>query len=219
MDGSLSKINVRGLTSALAELSLGLLAVMVALVLLKRLVEHGSLPLAGWLAMTVCGAAVVYFGWRTVGWVDPGARGYLEAIRGSRLDSDPREFISMASGLARGFEDELRSQNFRIDGTVTTLDLLTDFLAANQEMVRENPSLLEGATAYYGEIVRNALKGEWSIGRSAGLGGRRDVVVQVGRGRHKHDISPGLHVYHVASGTGLALQEVLQHELAESDGE
>lgn len=210
-------MKIAKLTAALAELFLGLLAAMVTLVLVRALIEDGSLPLGGWLTMAVCGAAVIYLGWRTVRWVDPGVRGYLEAIRGSRLDTDPRGFIALVSGLARDFEDQLQTRNYQTDGSATKLDMLSDYLAANPGVFRETPNHLEGATAYYGEIVRDTLKGEWAIGRPIRFGLRRGVVVQVGRGRYKHNILPGLQVYHAASGMGISLQEILQHELAESD--
>jgi hypothetical protein len=210
-------MNVRQLTLALGELSLGLLAATATLVLLKRLVELGSLPAVGWLMMAACGAAVVFLGLRTVMWLDPDARRYFAAIRGSELAIDPRKFISSAARLAEGFQTELRARGVQIDGTANTLNVLTDFLAMNGEMVSKNPRFQEGATAYYGEILRAALKGEWRLGRPILFGGRRDVLVQVGRGRYRHDISPGMHVYLVASGSGLALQEVVKHELTESD--
>ncbi len=91
-----------------------------------------------------------------------------------------------------------------------TMPLL--YLKTNASLVISEPELCLLAGAYFGEIMKMGFGGQWRIWKGAGF---RDAVVRIGKGRNRHDISPGLMAFRVTMEPVVSLEGILCHEVRE----
>jgi len=129
---------------------------------------------------------------------------------------DPHLLDSSARNLAICFHEVLTKKGIKVHDPVAALPEITLFLKENASRVLSEPQLCSQAAAYYGEILKEKLRGEWKIWRKARYA---DAVVRVGKGRTRHELSPGLLVTRAARLPDVYLQTILEHEIQEMSDE
>ncbi len=118
--------------------------------------------------------------------------------------------------MAMRFLEVLTEKGMEIHDPEASLPGVTQYLKENASRVLSEPELCSQAAAYYGQIFKEKFRGEWKIWRKARYA---DAVVRVGKGRKRHNLSPGLLVFRVARLPDVSLQGILEHEMQEMSDE
>lgn len=190
----------------------GIVAVGVMSAMLGLLFEHGRLSPLGWCVLVGSGGlflAIWIFLDRSI---DPERRQYLELIQFTEWLRDPHGLDRSARSMAMCFREVLMEKGMKIRDPEASLPEMTIFLKENASRILNEPELCSQAAAYYGEILKEMLTGEWRIWRKAQYA---DAVIRVGKGRKRHDVSPGLLVIRAATLPDVSLEAILEHEIQE----
>jgi len=183
-----------------------------AVFVLGEMALEGNLTTTGWIALTICATVFVCLVATVIMGLDREREGYLRLVAGLPISSQPQEFINRVPQLATEFHEILAGRGVRIDPSASSLPSVTEYLKELGEEIRQEPKLLQMASAHFGHILQVAGGGDWKEWKK---GRHRDAVVRLGKGVSRHDVSPGLLILRVAEDSKSTLEAFLAHELEE----
>ena len=189
----------------------GVLSASVMLWSSLRLLRTGFHTSGEWLLLFTSGAVFFFcFLWvGTMGGEEKKRWGQVvgDSLAKCDLAALPQEMLR----LARGFSSQLERECLVADLAPESLPLVTTFLRQKRQQLVCKPDVLLGASAFFGEILRQELDGIWVLKSFP----RTDLVVRLGQGRIRHDLSPGIWVLRVAESSEVSLTEIYENERRE----
>lgn len=190
-------------------LVVAILSVLTSYVLFEQLLSQG-LNILGWLALLLSVSVLSLFLFRTFTEVDGERAEYLDVVCNTQLIRDPVNFIASAKDKATEFYKLLDlSGEENVEISPDSLPIATKFLQQKGEKIKDEPELVCLAAAYFGEILRTKLEGEWRVWRKLRY---KDPVIRLGKRLTTHDVSPGMLVLRVAEEPKATLEDIVRHE-------
>lgn len=184
-------------------------ALTVGLWLLRELVRGERLSGLGWVVF-LASVAAFFILLRSVQSPSDSETGrFLHIAESAEICRSPEAFIRAAPVRAQESCDALREMGVETSVTPEGLAGLTDWLKEDGRRVVREPELLDLAAAQFGEVLRLGLDGRWRV-VSSRKGSQ--CVISLGRGRLRHDVSPGLLVVRAAEDPETRLEDIYIHE-------
>ena len=190
---------------------LGILSATLMLWSLLRLVRAGFLTSGEWFILAISSGlflACFVWVWRSNG----GASTKWSSLTQEALSKcDKSALPKEIARLARSFANRLETRGSSSEFSPASFPGVTEFVRQHRNELMGNPDLFLEATSFFGEVLRRELDGVWEWKRFP----RTALVVRLGKGRSRHDLSPGFWISQVAESSAISLTEVYENEQEE----